>query len=71
MRKTTPKHNSNDAMRFMGIGTQLLVTIAVGTYIGHWADARLQNNPPYLTVLGALLSVFAGIYMVIKAVSGK
>jgi uncharacterized membrane protein YfcA len=45
---------------------QLLIPLAIGTFIGYKLDQRLQTSRPYFTALMALLSLFAGFYLSLK-----
>lgn len=45
---------------------QMGIIILVGTYAGKKLDEYFQSERPYLTVLFALLSIFAALYTVLK-----
>ena len=42
-------------------GTQLAISVLLGFYGGHWLDGRL-GWAPWLTLAGAALGVFVGLY---------
>jgi ATP synthase protein I len=57
---------------YLGLGMQLAITVTVMVFLGIWLDEKF-NLSPILTVVFAMLGVFAGMYNFIKSVinSGK
>lgn len=51
--------------RYSGMAIQMGITILLGTLLGQWLDEQLQTGP-YLTVLLALFSIFAALYIALK-----
>ncbi|MEN9612672.1 MAG: putative F0F1-ATPase subunit Ca2+/Mg2+ transporter [Bacteroidota bacterium] len=51
------------------VGFRMAIMIGLGTYAGHWLDARMGNSKPYCSIIGALLSIFGSLYMVYRAVT--
>ncbi len=52
---------------YIGLGTQLAITIVVMFFVGRWLDQKL-NWEPILTITFAFIGGFAGIYNFIKTV---
>jgi len=45
-----------------GLGTAFATAVVMGLLIGNFADERLGNTVPVLTILGSLLGLAAGVY---------
>ena len=61
-----------DYAKYSGMAFQMGLIILMGTFIGKKLDEYFQLERPYLTVLFALLSIFAALYLVLKdLVSGS
>lgn len=52
---------------YLGLGTQLAVTMIVMVFLGYWLDEKL-NTSPLLLIFFSLLGGFAAIYNFIKTV---
>jgi F0F1-type ATP synthase assembly protein I len=52
-------------MKYSGMAIQMGVIILVGVFAGQKLDEYLQTAP-YLTVVFALLSIFAALYSTLK-----
>lgn len=52
---------------YLGLGTQLAVTVTVMVFLGYWFD-NYTGNKPIFTVVFALFGVGAGLYNFLKAV---
>ncbi len=73
-----PEHNNNDDKRkkgrkqvdaylkYSGMAFQMGIIILVGTFAGQKLDEYFQAERPYFTVLMALLSIFAALYVTLK-----
>jgi putative Ca2+/H+ antiporter (TMEM165/GDT1 family) len=61
------KNSPNKYMRYAGAGTQMLVTIAVGVFLGNWLDSKFAMQTPWFTVGCSLFFIFAGMYLFIKS----
>jgi len=48
------------------MAVQLAVLLAIGTFAGSKMDAYFETERPYFTAVLALLSLFAGFYLVLK-----
>jgi F0F1-type ATP synthase assembly protein I len=44
----------------------MAITIGGAVWLGRYLDEKIQNTTPWLTILFALIGVFAAIYYVIK-----
>ena len=61
---------SNQFLRFTGLGFQMMVTIGVSGWVGYKVDIWLNTLPLFLILL--LLGSFAGqIYLLIKSDRNK
>ena len=65
--------SSGDAYRTVGpyltLGIQLVVTILLCVYAGHWADGKFDTEPIF-TLVGGLFGIAAGFYHFFKEVLG-
>ena len=61
-----------DIAPYIGLGTQLAVTVTIMVFLGVWLDSQFELKP-VLTIIFSFLGVFAGLYTFIKQVlkSGK
>lgn len=74
MNNQKPSANKPDIGKYAyysGIGFQMLVIIAVFTYIGYRIDQSRDADTPIFTALLSLLGVCLSIYNVIRAVTRK
>jgi hypothetical protein len=53
-------------LKYSGMAIQMGVVILLGTLAGQWLDGYFGTERPYLTVLLALLSIFAALYLTLK-----
>ena len=53
-------------LKYSGMAFQMGIIILVGTYTGKLLDEHFQTERPYLTVLLALFSIFAALYISLK-----
>lgn len=53
-------------VRYSAIGFQMAAIIGGGTYLGYWLDKKNQNDFPIYTLILALFSIFAALYLVIR-----
>lgn len=53
-------------LKYSGMAFQMGIIILVGTLIGKKLDAYFQTERPYLTVVLALLSISAALYITLK-----
>ncbi len=63
-----PDSNANKYMRYMGAGTQMLVTIGLGVFIGNWLDVHFQTKTPWFSVGCSLVFIFIAIYLLIRSI---
>ena len=52
---------------YLALGIQLVATILLCVFAGHWADGKFDSSP-LLTLIGGLLGIAAGFYHFIRAV---
>jgi hypothetical protein len=57
--------NKKLLLQYAGFGMQLIVMLAIATYIGYWVDKKINIPVPLLVWLLPLLVL---IYMIAKAV---
>ena len=60
------RKQSNEAMKYAGMGTQLLIGIGVGAFIGQKLDAHFQTEKPIYTAMLALLFLVVIMYSILK-----
>ncbi|WP_425058651.1 hypothetical protein SCACP_33080 [Sporomusa carbonis] len=49
------------------IGLNMVANIAVGLFLGRWADSRLDSSP-WATVAGIVLGMVAGLWATYKKI---
>jgi ATP synthase protein I len=64
-----PQKQGSNWVGMADVGFRMAIMIGLGTYAGHWLDARMGNPKPYCSIIGALLSIFGSLYMVYRAVT--
>lgn len=57
--------NSGNWGKYLGLGLEVAVSVAVGALIGYWADTRLGCSPWGL-LTGCLLGLASGMYTLLK-----
>lgn len=62
-----PKNSPNRYMRYAGAGTQMLVTIGAGVFLGTWLDNKFMMKTPWFTIGCSLFFIFAGMFLFIKS----
>jgi F0F1-type ATP synthase assembly protein I len=66
-----PNNTSNKGLNYTGIGFQMLATISLCTWLGWQYDASYSKKFPIGILIGSLLGVGIGLYVVIKDVTKK
>jgi F0F1-type ATP synthase assembly protein I len=66
MAKKERNNKDNQYIKYTGLAFQMGGTIFLGVWGGVKLDELLQHEFPILTLIFALLSVFASIYLAIK-----
>ena len=51
---------------YSSLAFQMLGEIAFGTWCGYWLDGHFSNRVPIFTLLGAMLSLAAVIFWLLK-----
>lgn len=62
---TTPPQNSNNALKHLGAGMNLAITVLVCAWLGYLADKR-WGIKPWGLVGGAAVGIVAGLYNFIR-----
>jgi ATP synthase protein I len=57
---------SNNALRYSGVGFQIMATVGVGFFIGYKLDEYLGNKKPYFAAGISVLFVFLALYVALK-----
>lgn len=66
---SAPKTSSSDLMKFVGLGTELLAGVLVGTLLG-WAFNKFTGyHGPWALIVGVLLGAAAGFLNLYRAVT--
>lgn len=53
----------NNALRYSGVGFQIVGTAVLGFFLGVKIDGWLHTKKPYFTALLAILFTLAGLYL--------
>jgi Putative F0F1-ATPase subunit Ca2+/Mg2+ transporter len=56
-----------DYGRYGTVGIELVVSIVLGYYAGHWLDGKVGGGRGWLTVLGSVVGVYAGFRAIFSA----
>ena len=64
----TKKKKKKLILRLANSGLQMGVIIFVGAFGGDYLDKANQNETPVFTIVGSLLGVFLGLYILYKSV---
>ena len=59
MKKPPPKP-LREFGRYGSVGIELVLSIVLGYYGGHWLDGKIAGGHGWLTAFGSLLGVYAG-----------
>ena len=71
MNEKKPKGNDNLLLKYLGLGTQIMLSLALGVFIGIKLDKWLSFKTPLLVWILPLLILIAMIWQVIKDTSKK
>jgi F0F1-type ATP synthase assembly protein I len=55
---------------YVGASFSLAAAVGVFTFLGHLADSKLENETPWLTLVGAFLGMTGGFISFFKTVLG-
>lgn len=64
------KRNSSFA-QYIGVAFQMLATIGLFIFIGHWIDQYSRQEKPIFTAVFAILGVSLSLYQVISTLNKK
>jgi hypothetical protein len=53
--------------RYGSVGIELVVSIMLGYYAGHWADGKIGGGRGWLTAFGSIVGVYAGFHAIFSA----
>ena len=59
------KEDDQNYGRLLALGLEMAVGVLVGLFVGRWLD-RKYDWTPWGTLIGAMLGVAAGMYLLIK-----
>jgi F0F1-type ATP synthase assembly protein I len=62
------KNSPNKYMRYVGAGTQMLVTIGAGVFLGTWLDEKFMVKTPWFTIGCSLFFICASMFLFIKSI---
>lgn len=62
-----PRPEGKSYIRYTGVAFQLLITIALFSFIGYKLDERNQNDKPILTAVLGLTGVVVALIQVVKS----
>ena len=60
------RNTSAAFMTYMGMATQMAVTVGLGAFLGQKADIHYNNDRPLFTILGAIIGITAILYLIVK-----
>ncbi len=60
-------NSNNNWISYVGLGTQLAITVTAMAFLGLWLDHKF-NTEPILTVISSFVGITAGLYNFIKTV---
>jgi ATP synthase protein I len=55
--------------RYGSVGIELVLSIMLGWYVGHWLDGKIAGGHGWLTATGFVLGVYAGFRALFMAAS--
>ena len=70
MPKQSGPQSADSGMRFLGLGVQLAVSVAVLAALGSWADRRIGTSGIF-TIIGALVGFVGTMLSLIRQLSRK
>ena len=56
-------------MKYMGMATQMAVTVGVGAFLGQKADIHFGNDRPLFAIMGAVIGITGILYVIVKDLS--
>ncbi|MFC0184745.1 Putative F0F1-ATPase subunit Ca2+/Mg2+ transporter [Pseudarcicella hirudinis] len=67
MENKNQEPDQNPYLKYMGAGTQMLVSIGAGVYLGLKLDEWFQTKTPWFTIACSMLFIFGSMYLFIKS----
>jgi hypothetical protein len=71
MNEKQKQNNNSLLLRYLSLGFQLLISLALALYAGKWLDEKLALKMPILLWLLPLLVLAATFYKIVKDTSKK
>lgn len=65
------KKSLNQYLKFSTLVLQMGIYIALGAYGGKWLDGEYAFSKPWFTILGTLLGLGLGLYLVLRALKSS
>lgn len=59
----------NSYLRYSGLGLQMVLTIGLGAWLGHWVDEKLALQFPVFLLLLVFVTFGGSMYQLYKSVS--
>ncbi len=59
--------SNSDWISYVGLGTQLAITVTAMAFLGVWLDSKFKSEP-ILTVVFSFIGITLGLYNFIKTV---
>ena len=56
-------------MKYMGMATQMAVTVGIGAFLGQKADIYFGNDRPLFAIMGAVIGITSILYVIVKDLS--
>mgnify|MGYP000262080545 CR=1 FL=1 len=60
-------NKNNNAMRYAGLGAQMMATLAAATWLGWYIDEKTTWNFPLFIIILPLLALVYSLWKLIKA----
>ncbi|MCB0734886.1 MAG: AtpZ/AtpI family protein [Flavobacteriales bacterium] len=73
-KKPRPDNPESDQRRYMrnyNLAFQLVATIVILAFAGHYLDAHMENERPWFTLGGGVMGIVIGLMKFIRSASGK
>jgi ATP synthase protein I len=64
---TRPITPWKDYGRYGSVGIELVVSIMLGYYAGHWLDGKVGGGHGWFTAIGSIVGVYAGFRAIFSA----
>ena len=58
----------NAYVNYSALAFQMIATIGLGAFAGHWLDEKLKTTSPWYTIGLCLLGVFISLWLLIRSI---